>query len=576
MLRTLRIRQLLIASDVTVEFEPGLNLLTGETGAGKSILVEALDLVAGKRADRSLIRSGEERAIVEALFEVGPDSPVAAWAREQGIEDLLDGGELLVRRELPAQGNGRISINGSPATLGMLRRWGGRLVELHGQHEHQSLLSPENHLEILDRFGDHRAEREAVRTRHDEVLAVRERCEALAAAARDREARIERLEETLREIDAVDPQPGELEQLDRERGLLRNAARVAELLGELVRLTHDGEPTAASITLAAARRAEELAGIDPGLSELARRLVSASLELQDVGATLRDYSDGVQFEPGRLDEVEERRVALERLFLRFGSDEPAVLEHRVAAAAELATLRGIDAELERAGAELREAGERYLQAAAALGVARRRSATRLARAVEAQLKALALGKARLAVGFDEARGDRVEGLDGNAGPLNRRGAERVELQLAANPGEPPAPLQRAASGGELSRVMLALHAVVEGAGEGRVLVFDEVDAGTGGAVADAVGARLDELAARHQVLCVTHLPQVAVYADRHLVVSKSVRSGRTRAAVATVEGEARVAELARMLGGKEATDTSRRHAAELLQAAGAGKPGRGS
>jgi DNA repair protein RecN (Recombination protein N) len=565
MLRTLRVRRLVIVEDLTVEFAPGLNLITGETGAGKSILVEALGLVAGRRADRSMLRAGADKAIVEALFEVGAGSPVQRWAVENGYEDLIEDGQLLVRRELPANGAGRVLINGSPGTLGLLREWTGRLLELHAQQEQRSLLLPENHLALLDRFGGHAEPLARTARAHGDVLRALRRRDDLRVAARQREQRLAELESAVREIDAVDPREGERDELDRERELLRNSSRVAELLEELVRLSYEGDPSAAGLAALAARGADELARLDPRLEESAERLRGAVVELQEVGAAFRDYRSRADFDPGRLEELEARRVALERLCLRYGADEARVLEHRDKALAELESLRRIDAELLRTEEELRAAERGYVEAAGALTAARREAGARLGPAVQEQLRSLALEKARWEVDLLPSRGEPV----GDPGvPLHSRGAERAAFLLAANPGEPFAPLHKAASGGELSRAMLALHVVAESAGEDRVLVFDEVDAGVGGAVADAVGARLARLARRQQVLCVTHLPQVAAYGDRHLAVRKSVREGRTLARVDDLQGDARVAELARMLGGKRATPTSRRHASELLDAAG--------
>jgi DNA repair protein RecN (Recombination protein N) len=574
MLRTLRIRELVIVEDLTLEFSPGLNLMTGETGAGKSIMVDALGLVAGQRGDRSLVRAGAERAIVEALFEVPVGSPAYEWAARRNLDGMLDGEQLLVRRELPTAGNGRIQINGSPSTQGLLRRWGERLLELHGQHEHQSLLRTERQLALLDRFAGHPERLRDVELAYEAVVEAREDLERLRRSAERSAARADELRRTANEIESLDPAPGELAGLDRERSLLRNSARVSELIEELVALTHDGQVNAADLAGTAVRRASELARIDPELEDAAARLQSVALELQDLGETFRDYRAGTRFDPGRLEQVEERRAGLERLCLRFGPNLQAVLDHLEQARAELASLGDLDSEIERGRERVGATESAYLDAAGSLGESRLAAARRLVPRIEKQFRSLALEKARFDVTLPPARGESVRAGDGRQAALHAGGAEGAAFLLAANPGEPFAPLNRAASGGELSRVMLALHAVAEDAGEGRALVFDEVDAGIGGKVADAVGARLADLARRQQVLCVTHLPQVAVYADRHLAVSKSVRSGRTRAVIRDLEGEARVAELARMLGGKRTTATSRRHASELLDAANRADRGR--
>lgn len=568
MLHTLRIRQLIIIDDLTVEFGPGLNLLTGETGAGKSILVDALGLVVGERADRSLVRTGAERAIVEAVFEIEARPDLARWARDRGLDEAAETTTWIVRREVASQGNGRAFLNGSPITVSMLREAGALLLESHGQHDQQSLLAEERHLELLDRFGDHPDELARVGAAHRAVLEAASALAALKERAGAREARREELLATVEAIDGVAPQAGELQALEAERYRLRHAAEWSSLIDEVVAATHDGEPSATSLAWAAARNAEALAEIDGELAEMGRRIESAAVELQDLGAAYRDVRDRAEFDPGRLEFVEGRRAAIEGLLLRYGENEEVVLRARDEAREELGRLADLDAEIASAGEGLRAAERGYVSASGKLGRSRRKAGRALGPAVEAQLARLALEKARVTVRLDPASGPEIEGRDGKAVALNARGAERAAFMLAANPGEPARPLARVASGGELSRVMLAFHAVIDGAGEGRVLVFDEVDAGVSGAVADAVGARLARLAREQQVLCVTHLPQVAAYAHRHYRVAKRVEGRRTRAEVTGLDRPDRVEELARMLAGREPTAASRRHAAELIRAAG--------
>jgi len=567
LLRTLRIRNLVIIEDVTVEFGPGLNLLTGETGAGKSILVSALGLVAGLRADRSLVRASEERATVEALFQLEPDSDVAAWCAERGI-DVGQDGQLSIRREVAADGPGRVLLNGSPGTLGMLRELGQQLLELQGQHEPKNLLGARRHLELIDRLGGHVRERERVGRAYAGVREAASQLGELRERAAGKAARIEELGRTIEELAQLEPRPGELLELESERRVLQNAGRVAELLDQAVTLSYEGDPAAASLAAGTAARAEELAELDPSLRELAVRARSASAELQDIGSAFRDYRERTDFDPGRLESVESRRALLERACLRYATDEVGLSERRDAARTELTALREVGDRLTAAETRLQEAEDAYLVAAAALTRKRRAAAKKLEQTLAAQFRELALAKAVLRVEFADARGEMIERPGGTGRPLSPAGAERAEFLLAANPGEPLRYLRQVASGGELSRVMLALHVVAESEDAGRALVFDEVDAGVGGAVADAVGARLQRLARHHQLLCVTHLPQVAAYADRHFRVRKRVQSGRTRAGIARVSGQERVDELARMLGGKSPTPASRRHASELLDAAG--------
>lgn len=572
MLRTLRIRNLVIIEDLSLEFGPGLNLLTGETGAGKSILVDAVGLAIGDRADRTLVRSGADRAVVEAAFEVGDLHAVREWASAAGLDDVVQDGQVIVRREIPAEGAGRVLVNGSPWTLAMLRELGERLLDLHGQHEYRSLLAPEHHLALLDQYGANDSAAAAVRETHDGVVAARGRLERLAAAAASRARRVAELQAIVRDLDALDPRPGELDALDRERRVLRNASRVAQLLERVIDEAYEGETTASALAARAGRYAAELAELDPSLADAAQRLRVAAVEIQDAAQTFVTYRDEADFRPDRFETVESRRVALERLYLRLGVEEQGIEAYRAAVATELADLDDLVGERRRALEAQASAEALYATTAAELTRLRRLAARKLAPAVQRQLGALAFDKAKFDVAFSDAAGERT--LAG-AVPLAPRGAERAEFLLAANPGEPLRPLNRVASGGELSRVMLALHAVVDGAGAGRALVFDEVDAGVGGAVADAVGKRLAGLATKHQVLCVTHLPQVAAYADRHFTVRKRVAAGRTHTEIDAVDGERRVDELARMLGGRVTTDVSRRHAAELLAAAGRANRGAG-
>jgi len=572
LLLTLRIRNLVIVEELSVDFGPGLNVLTGETGAGKSILVGALGLVAGARADRGTVRSGERRATVEALFEPAADGRASAWLREHGLDG--EGDQILVHREIAASGSGRVLLNGSPCTVALLRDLGRELLDLHGQHEHQGLLSPERHLDLLDSFCETTRELERVRQAAATVLEARQRLSDIREESATRADRRSELQRTVAEIDSVRPKPGELEQLDRDRRVLRNAGRMAALLDEVVALGYEGEFNASGLAAVAAGKCEELAALDPALEEPARRLREAAVELQDIGDAVRDYRDHTDFDPARLEAIEERRVALEHLCLRYGKDEAGLLELRDEAERSLESLRGAEDQLKRAAEQLVRLESGYARAAATLTRRRRSGAPTLARALEKQLGELALEKARLEVALEPSNGPAVRLEDGTELPLNPRGAEKAEFLLAANPGEPFRPLHQVASGGELSRIMLALHVVAERRAPGGVLVFDEVDAGVSGKVADAVGARLAALSDRQQVLCVTHLPQVAAHGRSHFRVAKSTRAGRTSATVAELRDTARVEELARMLAGKRPTASSRQNAAELLASASRSAPGR--
>jgi DNA repair protein RecN (Recombination protein N) len=559
MLKTLRIRNLATIEDLRVEFGPGLNVLTGETGAGKSIVMDALGLAAGSRGDSALVRAGADRAVIEAAFQHAADGEVAALLDARGLD--ATGEELIVRRELAATGSGRVLVNGSPATVGVLREIGAALVDLHGQQEHQGLLSPELHLSLLDAFGGHDDVGSAVAAAAREAADVQARLGRIVALGREGSVRAGALRETVREIRSLDPKPGELAVLSRDRAILKDGARVAALLDAAISRLDEGDQPATGSVHAAERAVAELARIDPALAGLASRLESARLELEDARDTLVAYRDGADFDPARLDSIETRRAALERLLLRWGPSEDDALGAADRAEAELATIDNLDAEVDAAERDLAEARGAYDAAARVLTERRRSAAARLGPAVEAELKPLALAKARFTVGLTDIR-------EGGRGACPATGVERAEFFLAPNPGEAARPIARAASGGELSRLMLALHVVLGAAEPRNVLVFDEVDAGVSGRVALAVGARLARLATRHQVLCVTHLPQVAAFASAHYHVAKRVAAGRTLTEIVPLTDDARVDELARMLGGRTATAASRDNATELLAEAG--------
>jgi len=558
MLQALRIRQLVLVEDQSLDFEPGLTLLTGETGAGKSILVDALGLIAGSRGDRDLVRKGARAAIVEASFALDENSPVLEWAADRGLDDIGEDRQLVIRREIRAEGAGNIRLNGSPCTLGMLRELGGCLLELHGQHEQQSLLSTERQREVIDRFGGHTPLLAAVAVAFGDLQQARRNLAELRERSSERLKQAAELRADIEAIEVVAPEPGETERLDAERSIQAHGVKLGELLESALGAAQEGEPSAVSLAVAAERATADIATIDPSLAALAAQIASARVELEDAASMLRDYQAGLRCEPGRLDEIESRRARLRDLLLRFGETEQDVLDHADRVRAELAELDGIDDAVDAAQATCERAEAAYAAAAAKLSRARRTAGRKLIPRVEGELRELALEKARFGIAWTPLTGGKGVSL---------QGVESVEFQLAANPGEDLRPLRKVASGGELSRVMLALHAVLGDAAAGRVLVFDEVDAGVGGSVADAIGSRLAALARRQQVLCVTHLPQVAAYADGHLRIHKGDRDGRTYAAVEPLDRGSRVEELARMLAGRTPTSVSRRHARELLDAA---------
>ena len=546
MLRFLRIRNLAVIESVEVEFEPGFNVLTGETGAGKSILVEAVGLLLGARASQDLVRTGEVQATIEAIFETAGAS------------------ELVVRREITAQGRSRSFINGALATAAALRDLAARLVELHGQHEHQALLDPLTHLPMLDSYADLDDDAGRVAGAWDRVRALREQIERSRMDAREKAARLDLIAFQLGEIEKAAPRPGEDEELAATRQVLASAERIQRLCEESYSALYESESAVLAGLGGVWKRVAELAGIEPQFAPYVEARDGIKSQLEDLAYFLRRYSDGVDASPGRLQEVEDRLALLERLKRKHGPTLQEVIERGAALKRERDLLTGGG---ERAGdleKELDAASARFLGAARDLSKRRRAEAVGFGRSLEALLAELAMARTRFEVRF-------------NAGELpperwSERGLDEAEFYVSPNPGEDLRPLARIVSGGELSRVMLALKTLaVDDAGPsavpgpgGRTLIFDEVDAGIGGRVADVVGARLGALGERFQVLCITHLPQIAAHAATHYRIEKSVRGSRTLTSVERLHDEGRVEEIGRMIGGAALTEQVKGSARELL------------
>ncbi len=556
MLHELRVENLLLIERAELRLGPGLNVLTGETGAGKTMLAHALDLLLGGRARSGIVRPGAEEAYVEGIF--GLDVRV----RELLGERLsADADELVLARRVWADGRTRAYLGGRAATVGDLREIGGELLAFYGQHEHRRLMLASAQLEVLDGFcgAEQRARRSAAAAAHAEVRACTRRAEELGALDGARERELDLLEFELREIEEAAPSAGEQAELSAERERLRHleALRAAAAGGAEALAPESAEGGASELLAAAGRQFDPVAGVDPQLDALAERLRALAIEADDVAAELHRYLDGAEGEPGRLEEVEQRLEAFGRLERKHGGTIAAVLAHAERCRARRDELTGAEAALQETTAALAAARERLAAAAVELHDARAAAAPALAEAVRARLAELAMPDAR----FEVEIAPREE-----PGPS---GADAVELLIAANPGVPAGPLREVASGGELSRVMLALlgvaNADVESAA--RLLVFDEVDAGIGGRTANAVGAQLHALAAERQVLCITHLPQVAAHADRHFRIAKDGSGETATTTVAALRRDSVVAELVRMLGADETDRAARRHARELLKAA---------
>jgi DNA repair protein RecN (Recombination protein N) len=556
MLLELRVENLLLIDRAELRFGPGLNAITGETGAGKTVLAHALDLLLGGKARGGIVRPGAPEAYVEGVFELEPgmlDGDELADLRERLPEDP---DEIVLGRRVGAEGRTRAFVQGRSATAGDLRELGGRLLSFYGQHEHRRLTVGSAQLEILDAFcgPKHLELRERYAERHRRAGELRRELEELFARAGARDRDRDLLAFELAEIDELAPEPDEEDALLAERGRLRevDGLRAAAGAGAEALVPESLDAPGAAAALADAERlADGVAGADPELDALAARLRTLRIEAEELGGDLRRYAEGLEADPARLEQAESRLDSLERLKRKHGGTVEAVLEHAERCRAELARLDSAEEDSERARAELAavEGEERAL--AGKLTAAREKAAPKLAQAVLAELRQLAMEDAAFEV--------HVEPRD-DLGPT---GADRVELRVAPNPGVAPGPVREIASGGELSRVMLALMSVANSRGDA-TLVFDEVDAGVGGQTARAVGERLRGLAAGRQVLCITHLPQIASLADAHFRIEKDTGGEVTRTTVEPLEGQEVVAELCRMLGADTSDAGARRHAEELL------------
>ncbi|MFU8890823.1 MAG: DNA repair protein RecN [Anaerosomatales bacterium] len=542
MLEEVHVRHFALIDEAWIEFGSGLTVLTGETGAGKTALVGALKLLLGERADSGMVRSGAAEAVVEGRFR-------------------MDGAEVVARRRLTADGRSRCTLDGSMATVGELARVLGPLVDLHGQHEHQALLTPGRHVGYLDRhIGDEAAGAlERYRGAREAHHAAESDLDRLTAELADAERRSDYLRFVLEEIAAVDPAPGEDEELEKRLPALIHAEKLAEA-ARAANAAARGEGGAVDAIASALGVLQRVEALDDALDVLARRLASASAELEDIGAEMRTYADGLEHDPGALDDVQSRLAALSGLKKKYGPSLELVFAARDDATERLAAVETGDAKIARARERVEMTRSELVGAAEKLVAVRHTETDSFTDALATAIEGLNMAGARFEVAFDELEFD-------SWGP---DGPERVEFLFAPAEGEPARPLARIASGGEISRVMLALKSALGGADDVPVLVFDEVDAGIGGVTGLAVGARLAGLAGDRQVLVVTHLPQVAAYATHHLVVHKETVEGRTVTTVEPVDGDERVAEIARMLSGSD-TDASLAHAEELLaQTSGAG------
>jgi len=556
MLHELDIEGYAVVERLRVPFQPGLNLLTGETGSGKSIVVDCLALLFGARASAEVVRTGVRRARVSGIFDVPQGPEVLARLAQSGIE--IDG-DLIIERQVLSSGKSRAYVNGAPATVALLRDLAQHLGDIHGQHEQQTLLSAASQLRMLDSFAGTSPEVDGIGQVYRQWRACGDALERLRGNEQERLQRVDLLRYQAGEIRETGPEPGEDDQLYAERQRLGNVERLRQRCFEAYGAVYDSPTSASAQVKSAAGSLSSVGSVDERLQRLAESLEEARATVDDVAFEVRSYLERLEANPDRQEQVEERLASLEKLKRKYGPSLASVLAYADSAEAELASLDRSDREIERLGGELDAASRQYADRSSALSRKRQSAACELAARVMRELGDLALEKARFEI--------RVEASE-DWGP---HGLDRVAFLFSANPGQPVRPLAQVASGGELSRVALALKTcllkTVRTGSYRRALVFDEIDTGVGGSVAAAIGRRLKQLAAGSQLLCVTHLPQIAGFADAHFQVAKAEVGGRATATVTELAEPHRVEELARMLSGDQVTDAALENARELLRSA---------
>ncbi|ANN65883.1 DNA repair protein RecN [Bordetella bronchialis] len=548
MLRTLHIRDFVIVEKADIHFGAGFTVFSGETGAGKSILIDALALTLGERADASVLREGAARADISAVFDT-PDS-LRAWLAEREIDAEE---ELVLRRVVDPQGRSRAFINGVPATVAQLRELGDSLVDIHGQHAHQSLMRPDAQRELLDAQGGHGELRQTVAQAWKHWRQLARQLEGLERDSASLEAERERLQWQVDELDKLDPRPGEWEALQAEHTRLAHAQSLLDGASRTLQALDGDDESAHSRVVAAVHVLEQLKRHDPGLQGVCDELESARIAIAEAVSDLNNYVSRVDLDPARLAQAEERLGAVFELARKFKTEPESLPDLRESLQAQLADMAAA-ADVDALRAQTEAAQADYAKAAAKLSAARRKAAKELSKLVTDAMQALAMQGGRFEVSVEKAASPSAQGDD------------TVEFLVAGHAGTTPRPLAKVASGGELSRISLALSVIASRAARVPTLIFDEVDSGVGGAVAEVVGRLLGELGQRHQVLCVTHLPQVAARGGAHYQVSKAEKAGTTHSRIVELDADARVEEIARMLGGIKITATTRQHAREMLGA----------
>ncbi len=565
MLTHLIVRDFAIIRASEIAFQAGMTALTGETGAGKSILISALNLVLGGRASAELVRADAKRAVVEAIFEVEDQRPtLEEHLDEMGIEL---GSQLIIRRIVTRAGRSKAFVNGSAVTLATLRELTSNLVDISGQHEHYSLMDANKHVGLLDSFGGLGEEAARLAEGVDRLKKLEREVNALQTGERERLQRVDYLRFQIQELEDADLKPGEEEQLEGELDVLRHGERILHAANDAFYAIYDGENAALDVVGDACDQLHRVSGHDKRLADLTAYLESARGQLRDAALELRDYCSEFDLDPGRLQTLEERAETFFRLRRKHGGSVDELVERLVEMKNELAKLENAEERIDEALAEKTTLTRSLMAEARTLSARRAECATRLAEVVEGELSQLQMASCRFSVEqtFVDGNGQVTTELD-TAAPaaLSRTGIDRIEFLISPNPGEDPKPIGRIASGGELSRIMLAIKNALMQTDPVETYVFDEVDTGIGGQTGDVLGRKIKEVSRRRQVLCITHLPQIAAYADHHMVVRKSVEDGRTESSISELSRKECTEEVARMLGGSAITRKTLAHARELI------------
>ena len=568
MLSLLKIKNIALIDELQLEFSHGLNLLTGETGSGKSIIVDSLGALTGERVSSDLIKEGTNQAQIEGLFTIKPNSNLHEIFYESGIElEDADETDLIVRRELAANGRNRIFVNNQLITQNFLKKIGAFLVDIHGQGEQTTLFNPANHLEILDEYANLKGERATLIEKYRRMAQIHSEIENLRADEAQKLQLLDILQFQVDEIGKAKLQTGEDETLEEEKKRLNNVEKLSTLSDESYLLLYENEEAVVTTLEKVIKRITELSEYESSFRDYEESLQTAQAVLEDLAFAVRDFRGSLEYSPERLEEIENRLAEISRLKRKYGGSIETVLAHYSESEERLRNIETSELREEELRCELKKAREGYLKIAADLHSKREKAARKFEREVETSLKAVALEKARFEVRIFTPNDDEMQSENADKS-FTAKGFDAIEFYFSANVGESPKPLARVASGGEASRLMLVLKTTAKSSDAEKAVVFDEIDTGIGGRVAESVGLKLKELAKTQQVLCVTHQPQVASLADQHFLVEKQMEKNRTEVRVRQLSEIEQIEEIARMLAGEKITETARQHAREMLEVRG--------